>query len=46
MVEAADGQGSENRTYRLDIELTRLEFTVHPTMAKEDLLVRGLARAG
>ena len=29
-----------SRTYRLDIELGRLEFLMHPGMAKEDLLVR------
>ena len=40
IVEAVDGLGTEDsRTYRLDIEVTRLEFQVHPTMAKEDLLV-------
>lgn len=27
------------KTYRLDIELGRLEFLVHPAMAREDLLV-------
>ena len=27
-------------TYRLDIELGRMEFLVHPSMAQEDLLVR------
>jgi hypothetical protein len=28
------------QTFRLDIELGRLELAVHPDMAKEDLLVR------
>lgn len=39
-VEADVSQGAEgSRTYRLDIELGRLEFLMHPGMAKEDLLV-------
>ncbi len=29
--------------YRLDIEMSRLEFLVHPGMAREDILVRGWA---
>ena len=42
VVEKVAGQGSENeKTYRLDIELGRLEFLIHPGMAREDLLVSG-----
>ncbi|EFJ49224.1 hypothetical protein VOLCADRAFT_90164 [Volvox carteri f. nagariensis] len=37
-VKAASLRG-ESRLYRLDIELGRLEFLVHPAMAQEDLLV-------
>ncbi len=42
----AENSGDQNvegsKTYRLDIELGRLEFLLHPDMAKEDLLVRSL----
>ena len=41
IVEAAGALGEGARTYRLDIELGRLEFVVHPNMAQEDLLVSG-----
>ncbi|KAG2451720.1 hypothetical protein HYH02_003500 [Chlamydomonas schloesseri] len=35
-------RGSEARLYRLDIELGRLEFGVHPAMSQEDLLAARL----
>lgn len=34
--------GPSGRTYRLDLELGRLEFGVHPCMGREDLLAAGL----
>ncbi|GLI71606.1 hypothetical protein VaNZ11_016870 [Volvox africanus] len=40
-VKAASLRG-ETRLYRLDIELGRLEFLVHPAMAQEDLLAAWL----
>ncbi|GLC45458.1 hypothetical protein PLESTM_001738000 [Pleodorina starrii] len=40
-VKAAALRG-ESRLYRLDIELGRLEFLVHPAMAQEDLLAARL----
>ena len=44
IVESAAAQGEEGSpTYRLDIELGRLEFLMHPGMAREDLLVGGAA---
>ena len=37
------GQASqEARSYRLDIELGKLEFASHPLMSREDQLVRSL----
>jgi len=36
----AGGAVDEGRTYRLDIELGRLEFFVHGLMAREHQLVR------
>lgn len=47
-VAGAGGRGGrgESRLYRLDIELGRLEFGVHPAMSQEDLLVRGGRRKG
>lgn len=37
----APGALQNARTFRMDIELGRLEFLVHPNMAREDVLVRG-----
>eukprot|EP00198_Chlamydomonas_reinhardtii_P008597 XP_001697934.1 predicted protein [Chlamydomonas reinhardtii] len=43
-VAGAGGRGGrgESRLYRLDIELGRLEFGVHPAMSQEDLLAARL----
>lgn len=41
--ESASSLLTGHRLYRLDVELGRLEFLVHPAMGQEDLLVR---RAG
>lgn len=46
IVEAAGTQTEAQRTFRLDVELGRLEFQVHPGMAREDLLVRGQEGGG
>ncbi|GAX76484.1 hypothetical protein CEUSTIGMA_g3929.t1 [Chlamydomonas eustigma] len=42
---AGEQSGEGSQTYRLDIELSRLEFHLHPGMAKEDLLAARLLAA-
>ncbi len=43
--ESASSLLTGHRLYRLDVELGRLEFLVHPAMGQEDLLVRGAGAA-